>query len=160
MDSVISFNNVWFRYDSRQDWKLREINLTLDEGEWLTIVGGNGSGKTTLVRLINGLLQPTLGEVTVYGKTTCDHQNLWNIRQNVGMVFPNAENQIVGMTVQEDTAFGLYNIGVSPEEAESRCRSVLQLLGLDELKDRPPYLLSGGKNKSSRLPEFWPWSPK
>ncbi|MGG3507735.1 ATP-binding cassette domain-containing protein [Paenibacillus lautus] len=160
MDSVISFNNVWFRYDSRQDWTLREINLTLDEGEWLTIVGGNGSGKSTLVRLINGLLQPTSGEVAVYGKTTCDHQNLWNIRQNVGMIFPNAENQIVGMTVQEDTALGLYNIGVSPEEAESRCRSVLQLLGLDELKDRPPYFLSGGEKQKLALAGVLAMEPK
>jgi energy-coupling factor transporter ATPase len=160
MDNVISFKNVWFRYDARQDWTLREINLTLDEGEWLTIVGGNGSGKTTLVRLINGLLQPTLGEVAVYGKKTCDHQNLWNIRQNIGMVFPNAENQIVGMTVQEDTAFGLYNIGVSPEEAESRCRSVLQLLGLDELKDRPPYFLSGGEKQKLALAGVLAMEPK
>lgn len=160
MANVVSFNNVWFQYDSRQDWTLREINLTLDEGEWLTIVGGNGSGKSTLVRLINGLLQPTLGEVAVYGKKTCDHRNLWDIRQTVGMVFPNAENQIVGMTVQEDTAFGLYNIGVSPEEAESRCRSVLQLLGLYELKDRPPYFLSGGEKQKLAIAGVLAMEPK
>ncbi|WP_049788731.1 ATP-binding cassette domain-containing protein [Paenibacillus sp. Y412MC10] len=160
MENVISFNNVWFRYDSHQDWTLREINLTLDEGEWLTIVGGNGSGKSTLVRLINGLLQPTLGEVAVYGKKTCNYGNLWDIRQNVGMVFPNAENQIVGMTVQEDTAFGLYNIGVSPEEAESRCRSVLQLLGLYELKDRPPYFLSGGEKQKLAIAGVLAMEPK
>ncbi|GIO95968.1 energy-coupling factor transporter ATP-binding protein EcfA1 [Paenibacillus lautus] len=160
MENVISFKNVWFRYDARQDWTLREINLTLYEGEWLTIVGGNGSGKSTLVRLINGLLQPTLGEVAVYGKKTCDHRKLWNIRQNVGMVFPNAENQIVGMTVQEDTTFGLYNIGVSPKQAESRCRSVLQLLGLYELKDLPPYFLSGGEKQKLAIAGVLAMEPK
>ncbi|MGG4345692.1 ATP-binding cassette domain-containing protein [Paenibacillus lautus] len=160
METVITFKNVWFRYDSRQDWTLREINLTLCEGEWLTIVGGNGSGKSTLVQLINGLLQPTLGEVSVYGKNTCNHRNLWNIRRNVGMVFPNAENQIVGMTVWEDTSFGLYNIGFSPKQAEFRCRSVLQLLGLDELKDRPPYFLSGGEKQKLAIAGVLAMEPK
>lgn len=160
MENVISFKNVWLRYDSRQDWALREINLTIYEGEWLTVVGGNGSGKSTLVRLINGLLQPTLGEVYVFGKSTSNLQHLRNIRQNVGMVFQNAENQIVGMTVWEDTAFGLHNIGVSPEQAESRCRSVLQMLGLYGRKDHPPYLLSGGEKQKLAVAGVLAMEPK
>ncbi|NHN32788.1 ATP-binding cassette domain-containing protein [Paenibacillus agricola] len=160
MENVITLKNVWLRYDSRQDWTLREISLTIYEGEWLTLVGGNGSGKSTLVRLINGLIQPTLGEVAVYGKMTCDPQHLRNIRQNVGMVFQNAENQIVGMTVREDTAFGMYNIGVSPEQAEARCRNVLQMLGLYGLKDHPPYFLSGGEKQKLAIAGVLAMEPK
>lgn len=160
MENVISLKNVWLRYDSRQDWTLREIHLTIYEGEWLVIIGGNGSGKSTLVRLINGLLQPTLGEVTVYGKSTCNPQHLRNIRQNVGMVFQNAENQIVGLTVWEDTAFGLYNIGVSSEQIESRCRSILQMLKLYELKEHPPYLLSGGEKQKLAVAGVLAMEPK
>ncbi|GIP36086.1 energy-coupling factor transporter ATP-binding protein EcfA1 [Paenibacillus sp. J2TS4] len=160
MENVISLKNVWLRYDSHRDWTLREINLTIYEGEWITIVGGNGSGKSTLVRLINGLLQPTLGEVTVCGKITCDPQHLRNIRQIVGMVFQNAENQIVGMTVQEDTAFGLYNIGISPEQADSRCRSVLQMLELYERKDHPPHFLSGGEKQKLAIAGVLAMEPK
>lgn len=160
MENVISLKNVWFRYDSRQDWTLQEINLTVAEGEWMTIVGGNGSGKSTLVRLMNGLIQPTLGEVTVYGKTTGDPQHLSPIRQNVGMVFQNAENQIVGMTVQEDTAFGLYNMGVSPVQAEARCHSVLQMLEFYARKDHPPYFLSGGEKQKLAIAGVLAMEPK
>ncbi|MBU5444729.1 ATP-binding cassette domain-containing protein [Paenibacillus sp. MSJ-34] len=160
MKNVISLKNVSFRYDSRQDWALRDINLTVYEGEWLTIVGGNGSGKSTLVRLINGLLQPALGEVAVCGMLTCNPLHLRNIRQHVGMAFQNAENQIVGLTVWEDTAFGLHHIGVSPEQADARCRSVLQMLGLYERKDHPPYLLSGGEKQKLALAGVLAMEPK
>jgi energy-coupling factor transport system ATP-binding protein len=160
MENIISLKDVWLRYDSRQDWTLQEINLTVYEGEWITIVGGNGSGKSTLVRLINGLLHPTSGEVIVCGKTTCDSHNLRDIRQNVGMVFQNADNQIVGMTVQEDTAFGLYNIGVAPEQTECRCRAVLLLLGLYEMKEHPPHFLSGGGKQKLAIAGVLAMEPK
>ncbi|TDF90093.1 ATP-binding cassette domain-containing protein [Paenibacillus piri] len=160
MESVISVKNVWLRYGSRHDWILREINLAVYEGEWVTIVGGNGSGKSTLVRLFNGLLKPSLGDVTVYGKTTSDVRNLMTIRQHVGMVFQNADNQIVGVTVQEDTIFGLYNIGVAQEQAEHRCRDVLQRLGLYEIKDHPPHLLSGGEKQKLAIAGVLAMEPK
>lgn len=160
MKSVISLKNVWLRYGSRHDWILREINLTVYEGEWVTIVGGNGSGKTTLVRLFNGINKPLMGEVTVYGKSTSDVRNLRSIRQHVGMVFQNADNQIVGVTVQEDTIFGLYNIGVASEQAEHRCRDVLQMLGLYEKKDHPPHLLSGGEKQKLAIAGVLAMDPK
>lgn len=160
MKNVISLKNVWLRYDSNQDWTLREIHLTIQEGEWLTIVGGNGSGKSTLVRLMNGLLQPTFGEVTIYGKKTSDRQQLKNIRQQIGMVFQNTENQVVGMTVWEDAAFGLYNTGASPDHIQFNCRSILQRLNLYERKDHPPYFLSGGEKQKLAIAGVLVMEPK
>ncbi|MFD0711389.1 ATP-binding cassette domain-containing protein [Paenibacillus sp. GCM10027626] len=160
MEIVISMKDVWLRYDSRQDWALREIDLTVRRGEWVTFLGTNGSGKSTLVRLMNGLVRPTSGEVAVCGKTLCDSRNLLDIRQAVGMVFQNADNQIVGVTVQEDTAFGLHNIGVALEQAECRCRAVLQLLGLSEKKDHPPHLLSGGEKQKLAIAGILVMEPK
>ncbi|WP_256992476.1 energy-coupling factor ABC transporter ATP-binding protein [Paenibacillus sp. XY044] len=147
MKPVLSLTDVWLRYDSHQPWVLRGINIHIDEGDWVTILGANGSGKSSFIRLMNGLLQPTKGEVIVCGMSASEPEKFIDIRKEVGMVFQNAENQIVGITVEEDTSFGLYNLGFPSDEIASRCREVWSLLGLPDKQDSPPHFLSGGEKQ-------------
>lgn len=157
---VISLKDVSFRFDPSRDWALRKIDLTIHEGEWVMIVGANGSGKSTLIRLMNGLLRPTCGEVCVYGTSTNDSQNLKDIRRTAGMVFQNPNHQIVGMTVEEDAAFGLCNVGAAPDQIEARCRTVLQWLGLYEKKECFPHFLSGGEKQKLAIAGVLVMEPK
>jgi energy-coupling factor transporter ATP-binding protein EcfA2 len=147
MTPVISLSDVWLRYDSHQPWILRGINIDIDEGDWVTVIGANGSGKSSFIRLMNGLLQPTKGEVIVCGIPASDPERFIDIRKEVGMVFQNAETQIVGITVEEDTSFGLDNLGLPRDEVESRCLEVWSLLGLHDKKDSSPHFLSGGEKQ-------------
>ena len=126
---------------------LRGIDLTIERGEFLAIVGPNGSGKSTLVRHLNGLLLPTAGQVQVDGLLTSDPRNLWAIRQRVGMVFQNPDNQIVASTVEEDVAFGPENAALPPDEIRRRVDEALATVGLAEYRTRPPQMLSGGQRQ-------------
>jgi len=126
---------------------LRGIDLTIERGEFLAIVGPNGSGKSTLARHLNGLLLPTAGQVHVEGLLTSDPGNLWAIRQRVGMVFQNPDNQIVASTVEEDIAFGPENAALPPDEIRKRVDEALATVGLTEYRTRPPQMLSGGQRQ-------------
>jgi len=126
---------------------LKEINLEIERGEFLTIIGSNGSGKSTLARHINGLLLPTSGDVWVKGMNTKDRECLWKIRQEVGMVFQNPDNQIVATTVEDDIAFGLENMGIDRENMLERVNWALQVVGLEEYRRFEPHLLSGGQKQ-------------
>ncbi|GAB4113884.1 MAG: energy-coupling factor transporter ATPase [Candidatus Caldatribacteriota bacterium] len=126
---------------------LKEINLEIGRGEFVTIIGSNGSGKSTLARHINGLLLPTSGDVWVKGMNTKDRECLWKIRQEVGMVFQNPDNQIVATTVEDDIAFGLENMGIDRKNMLKRVNWALQVVGLEEYKRFEPHLLSGGQKQ-------------
>jgi biotin transport system ATP-binding protein len=124
---------------------LKGIDLTIPEGEFLLICGPNGSGKTTLIRLICGLLMPTAGSVLING---LDSQRAsQEVRRLVGMVFQDADSQIVGETVREDVAFGPENLGLSSEEIAERVDWALRVMGLEDLSEKPCYLLSGGEKR-------------
>jgi biotin transport system ATP-binding protein len=124
---------------------LRGINLTIADGEFLLICGPNGSGKTTLIRLICGLLKPTGGSIRLNGLV--DLHGSREIRRLVGMVFQDADSQIVGETVREDVAFGPENLGLPPKEINERVDWALRLMGLEKLSEKPCYLLSGGEKR-------------
>jgi energy-coupling factor transport system ATP-binding protein len=126
---------------------LRGIDLTIERGEFIAIVGPNGSGKSTLVRHLNGLLLPTTGQVRVDGLLTSDPRNLWAIRQRVGMVFQNPDNQIVASTVEEDVAFGPENAALPPAEIRRRVDEALATVGLAGYRTHPPQMLSGGQRQ-------------
>ena len=124
---------------------LKGIDLTIPEGEFLLICGPNGSGKTTLIRLICGLLKPTAGSVLING---LDSQHAsQEVRRLVGIVFQDADSQIVRETVREDVAFGPENLGLSEEEIAERVDWALWVMGLDDLSEKPCYLLSGGEKR-------------
>ncbi|MDP8923824.1 MAG: energy-coupling factor transporter ATPase [Chloroflexota bacterium] len=143
-------DDVHFEYRARgQDPvpALRGVSLTVRDGERVAVVGANGSGKSTLARLLNGLLLPTGGQVRVGGLDTRDPAGRREIRQAVGMVFQNPDNQLVATIVEEDVAFGPENLGLPSDEIRARVDAALALLGLEELRHRPPHLLSGGQKQ-------------
>ena len=126
---------------------LRGIDLVFREGESVSLIGANGSGKTTLIRCLNGLLQPTAGDVRVDGLSVCDASQIHEIRRRVGMVFQNPDDQIVSAQVEREIAFGLENLGVPSEEMQGRVRDVLNRFSLDRYRVHPPHLLSGGERQ-------------
>ena len=131
----------------RQVVALRGVDLTIKRGEFVALVGPNGSGKSTLARHLNGLLAPTAGQVWVEGMLTSDAGNLWAVRQRVGMVFQNPDNQLVASTVEEDVAFGPENLGLPPAEIRRRVDEALRTVGLVEHRTHPPQMLSGGQKQ-------------
>lgn len=145
--SMIKLENVYFSYESGQEPVLRDLNLEIRKGDYMGIVGPNGCGKTTLLRHLNGLLLPTSGDAWVDGLNTRDPASLTTIRQRVGMVFQNPDSQIVGMTVEEDVAFGPGNLGLAPAEIRERVHSSLELVGMAGHSSRPPHDLSGGEKR-------------
>jgi biotin transport system ATP-binding protein/energy-coupling factor transport system ATP-binding protein len=144
---MISLRGVRFSYDSAEEPTLTNLNLEIHEGEYLAIVGPNACGKTTLLKHLNGLLVPGEGEVWVDDLTTKDPRSAGRIRQRVGLVFQNPDSQIVGMTVEEDLAFGPGNLGFTPEKIRKKVDEVLHLLGIEKLAPRAPHTLSGGEKR-------------
>ena len=136
MDStLIRMENTGFVYKRNiaeaDDVKaIDRVNLTIEKGSFTAIIGRNGSGKSTLAKLMNALLLPEEGTVHVLGILTTDEGRLWEIRRNVGMVFQNPDNQIVGTTVEEDVAFGPENIGIEPVEIRKRVDSAMETVGM------------------------------
>lgn len=126
---------------------LRGVDLTVERGEFVALVGPNGSGKSTLARHLNGLLLPTVGQVLVDGLPTSDRRHLWTVRQRVGMVFQNPDNQLVASTVEEDVAFGPENAALPPDEIRRRVDESLAVVGLADYRTHPPQMLSGGQRQ-------------
>lgn len=153
---MISFENVSASYsqpNGEAQIVLHAINLTIESGEFVAIIGRNGSGKTTLARLCNGLVLPSEGTVRVNGlEVSADnHSHIREIRRKVGMVFQNPENQIVSTTVEREIAFGLENMAVSREEMLERVNDALAAFDLEKYRHRPPASLSGGEKQRLAL---------
>ncbi len=147
---LVVVDGASFEYRARGQDPVRaltDVSLAIHAGERVAIVGANGSGKSTLARLLNGLLLPTAGAVRVAGIDTRDATGRRAIRQTVGMVFQNPDNQIVATIVEEDVAFGPENLGLPSDEIRARVDAALALLDLDDLRLRPPHLLSGGQKQ-------------
>lgn len=126
---------------------LKGVNLTIEQGEFVAVIGHNGSGKSTLAKHLNALLLPDSGSVTVDGLDTQEGKNLWEIRQRVGMVFQNPDNQLIATSVEEDVAFGPENLGVEPIQISQRVDESLASVGMTAFKTRAPHLLSGGQKQ-------------
>lgn len=126
---------------------LKDVSLTISPGEFLVILGHNGSGKSTLAKHLNALLLPTEGDVVVAGINTRDAEKVWDIRQRVGMIFQNPDNQIVATVVEEDVAFALENLGLVSTEIRRRVDEALDLVDMSEYARHEPHLLSGGQKQ-------------
>lgn len=145
----ITVDNLTFIYGKEQNDKpaLTEINLSIKKGEFVAILGENGSGKSTFARLLNALIVPKRGEVSVNGLNTKDSSKLWDIRQTVGMVFQNPDNQLVATIVEDDVAFGPENLGVPPNEIRKRVDMALEAVEMYEYRFKEPHRLSGGQKQ-------------
>ena len=147
MTCAIEISHVFFRYD---DFKMEDVSLSLHVGEQKAIVGLNGSGKTTLFKLILGLLEPVSGEIFVFDrKVTRD--NLWEVRQNIGFLFQNPDDQLFAPTVWEDVAFGPRNLGLTEEEVSERVVWALERVGMSKFVNRSVNQLSHGEAKRIAL---------
>ena len=151
-EEFIKFDNVSFRYESAEDEEilplsLKNINLTVNKGELVAVLGHNGSGKSTLAKLTNAILVPESGKVSVLGMDTSDEDLKYEIRKKVGMVFQNPDNQIVATIVEDDVAFGPENLGVPPEEIRKRVDDALKAVEMYEMREAEPHNLSGGQKQ-------------
>ena len=147
---MISIKNLKHYYtdaDGNEVRALDGVSLEIKQGEFVAVIGANGSGKSTLARHLNALLLPTDGTVLVDGMDTEDESKMWDIRQKVGMVFQNPDNQIVAAIVEEDVAFGPENIGVPGPEIPQRVADSLASVGMTEYAKHAPHLLSGGQKQ-------------
>ncbi|MEW6662785.1 MAG: energy-coupling factor transporter ATPase [Bacillota bacterium] len=145
---MIKVEDVSFKYPGQgEDPALDRVSLRIDKGEFIAIIGHNGSGKSTLAKHLNALLMPNSGRVLVQGLDTRDPMLVWQIRQTVGMVFQNPDNQLVATVVEEDVAFGPENLAIPPKEIRQRVEEALDAVRMVEFKHRPPHLLSGGQKQ-------------
>jgi energy-coupling factor transport system ATP-binding protein len=126
---------------------VEDVTLHIDKGMFLSIIGRNGSGKSTLAKSMNALVLPTIGNVVVDGFNTKDEASVWEIRQRVGMVFQNPDNQLVSAVVEDDVAFGPENMGVDPDDIRKRIRTSLDSVDMYEHRKMAPHLLSGGQKQ-------------
>ena len=124
-----------------------KVNLDIQEGDFVAILGGNGSGKSTLAKHINAILYPTEGKVTVDGKDTSKYENTWDVRQTAGMVFQNPDNQIIGNVVEEDVGFGPENMGIPTKQIWERVEEALKTVGMYKYRKHSPNKLSGGQKQ-------------
>ncbi len=146
---MISINEVEYSYEDAEDAKkaLSGVTLEIGDGEFVAIVGHNGSGKSTLAKMLNALILPDSGTVTVFGMDTADEKLTLDIRKKVGIVFQNPDNQIVTTVVEEDVGFGPENLGVPTEEIRSRVDRALEAVGMTDYARSAPHMLSGGQKQ-------------
>ncbi|MFV0412077.1 MAG: energy-coupling factor transporter ATPase [Oscillospiraceae bacterium] len=147
MPEMIKTENICFRYDEEHPYAVEDISLAVQRGEFVAVLGANGCGKSTLAKHFNAILLPERGTVWVEGISTAEEERLYDIRQKVGMVFQNPDNQIVATVVEEDVAFALENLGVPPDEMRLRVNEAMEAAGIAKYKDRQPHKLSGGQKQ-------------
>ena len=152
MEKLIAAEHLSFHYTDEEGKPvspeiLKDLTLTLEAGSFVAVLGHNGCGKSTLAKHMNAILLPTGGKMWIAGIDTCDEEKLYEIRQHVGMVFQNPDNQIVATIVEEDVAFGPENLGLPPEAIRERVDDALKAVGMYEYRMHAPNQLSGGQKQ-------------
>lgn len=155
MEQMVQTEDLIFEYAKRDEEgnvigayrAIDQVNLSVEPGQFIAILGHNGSGKSTLAKHINAILVPTEGTVWVSGRNTKDPEELWNVRQSAGMVFQNPDNQIIGTVVEEDVGFGPENLGVPTADIWKRVEQSLRAVGMLEYRHHSPNKLSGGQKQ-------------
>ena len=144
---MIEIKNLVYEYEEADHPAVGGVDLTIEKGEFVAILGHNGSGKSTMAKCLNGLFQPTRGDVVIDGMNTKVEEDIWKIRARAGMVFQNPDNQIVATIVEEDVAFGAENLAVEQGELRRRVDEALAAVEMTEYKDDQPHKLSGGQKQ-------------
>ena len=153
--------HIFYKESTKREVKaLDDVSLEIHEGEHIAVLGHNGCGQSTLAKHLNALLLPTEGTVEVDAVDTASEADLWTIRQTVGMVFQNPDNQLVATTVEEDVAFGPENMGMEPSIIRKRVDEALEAVGMQEYKDKGPHLLSGGQKQRVAIAGIIAMRPK
>ena len=151
VENIIEFRDVKYSYDGEEGRQgalvIDRLNLKIQKGEFVAVLGHNGSGKSTVAKLCNAILQPESGKVLVNGMDTSDEDLKYEIRQSVGMVFQNPDNQIVASIVEEDVAFGPENLGIPPKEIRTRVDNALKTVGMYDYRKHETHKLSGGQKQ-------------
>ena len=155
MKKMVQTDDLIFEYAKRDEEgnvigsyrAIDQVNLEVEEGQFIAVLGHNGSGKSTLAKHLNAILVPTEGTVWVDGTNTSDPNELWNVRQSAGMVFQNPDNQIIGTVVEEDVGFGPENLGVPTDEIWQRVENSLKAVGMISYRHHSPNKLSGGQKQ-------------
>ncbi len=151
--NFIEFQNVTFGYSDDSETQaveenvIENMNLKIEKGDFVAVLGHNGCGKSTLAKLCNAIVVPQSGRVLIDGIDTADEDKLYDIRRKVGMVFQNPDNQIVATIVEDDVAFGPENLGVDPKEIRVRVDEALKSVGMYEFRNFEPHKLSGGQKQ-------------
>ncbi|WP_067841238.1 energy-coupling factor transporter ATPase [Amphibacillus sediminis] len=144
---MLCVDQVTYRYHvTKSHYALSDISFTVNAGEWLAVIGNNGSGKSTLARLIVGLAEPESGSILINGKRLTERTK-WQLRQRIGIVLQNPDNQFIGTTVQDDVAFALENLNIDDHEMQERVFRALRLVHMYELREKDPSQLSGGQKQ-------------
>lgn len=161
MIRINHLTHIFKKESTKQEVKaLDDVSLEIYEGEHIAVLGHNGCGKSTLAKHLNALLLPTAGTVEVDAVDTANEADLWTVRQMVGMVFQNPDNQLVATTVEEDVAFGPENMGMEPALIRQRVDEALSIVGMLEHKDKGPHLLSGGQKQRIAIAGIIAMRPK
>ena len=164
MSEIIRVEHLNYAYPAVDDGApvavFTDLNLTIEEGTFVAILGSNGCGKSTLAKHFNSILLPCGGKVYVSGLDTSDEELLMRVRRNVGMVFQNPDNQIVANVVEEDVAFGPENLGISSPEIRRRVDKALQQVGMYHFREHAPHLLSGGQKQRIAIAGIIAMEPK
>lgn len=159
MNPLVKIENLSYQYAESNRKALSDIDLEINAGEWISLVGRNGSGKSTLARLIDGLLEPGQGKIWIDG-LPLNEDHIWDIRSKIGMVFQNPDNQFVGATVEDDVAFGLENQGVPRDEMIQRVTGALKQVDMEAFRKKEPNRLSGGQKQRVALAGVIAMAPK
>ena len=157
--ALLTVENVSFSYDKKHN-VVKNVNLSVEEGEYIAIIGHNGSGKSTLAKLMNALVKPDSGVVTVDGFSSNDKKAVFEMRKRVGVVFQNPDNQLVASIVEDDIAFGPENLGVKREEIKERIDFALSAVGMQDFKKSSPTRLSGGQKQRIAIAGVLALKPK
>lgn len=158
----IDVDNVTFEYENDDGTTavIKDLTVGFGEGQFIAVLGHNGSGKSTLAKLLNGMLKPTKGKITVNGMDTADEDLFIEIKRTIGMVFQNPDNQLVATVVDEDVAFGLENLGLEHSEMVKRVDNALKAVGMLEFKNSAPHKLSGGQKQRVAIAGIIAMEPK
>ena len=160
---MIDVKNLTYSYttdDGKFEEVLKDVSLTIEDGEFVAVLGHNGSGKSTFAKHLNAILLPMGGKVYIDGVDTSDEQCLWDITSKVGMVFQNPDNQIVASIVEEDVAFAPENLAIPPDEIQERVDNALEAVGMLEYRNHSPHMLSGGQKQRVAIAGIIAMKPK
>lgn len=169
MNNLIDVNDIYYKYpidedksekSIQQDDVLKGISITVKKAEFIVILGHNGSGKSTLARMLNGLILPDKGSVSVCGMNTADDEHIFDIRSNVGLVLQNPDNQLVTSIVEEDVAFAPENLGIESKEIRKRVDNALKSVGMYEYRRSAVHKLSGGQKQRVAIAGILAMQPK